>query len=416
MDFGVLVAAVGAFVGLGMALAALILWARTKLIVRSMCKIEVNKGEKTFEVEGGGTLLAALLQKEIRVPSPCGGKATCRQCRVRVLSGGTVALDPERAVFRSKELKEGWRLSCQCKVKGDLKIELPEELLDVKTFTATVISNENVATFIKELVVESSIDLPYLAGAYLQFTTKGCKLNTGDWKKGMDEKFWPDWERFGLFGHEIEVPEGVVRAYSMASFPAEGRRLKFNIRIATPPIVGGKVSEAPWGICSSYAFGLKKGDELELSGPYGESFMKGGDQEVIFLIGGAGSSFGRSHILHLFRTEKTNRKVSLWYGARSLKENIYEKEYRALAKEFPHFSYHLVLSEPLPSDQWREDDPIKKNFLFKAFELGRLKTMEAPEDALYYVCGPPLHNQSVMKLLDDYGVPREQIVLDDFGS
>lgn len=206
----------------------------------------------------------------------------------------------------------------------------------------------------------------------------------------------------------------------MASYPAEGRLLKFNIRIATPPFIKGEMADSiPWGICSSYSFGLKPGDKIRLSGPYGESFMIEDQRPLYFLIGGAGSSFGRSHVLHLFNTEKSNRKVDFWYGARSLKENIYQEEYEALAKKFPNFTYNLVLSEPLEEDilgGWPKGNPLKTNFLFKAFEEGRLKFMDEPEESLYFVCGPPMHNTSVLKLLDNYGVPRENIVLDDFGS
>lgn len=237
----------------------------------------------------------------------------------------------------------------------------------------------------------------------------------------MDEEYYEDWEQYGLFGHEIEhEEEGVIRAYSMASYPEEGNLIKFNVRIATPPFIQGEFDfEIPWGICSSYLFGLKEGEGVRLSGPYGESHMIEGDQELVFLIGGAGSSFGRSHIMHLFKTEKTQRKVALWYGARSLKENIYQEEYETLDKEFANFTYHLVLSEPTAQDLkggWPKEDPVKTGFLFKAFEEGQLKKMEEPENALYYVCGPPMHNKSVMKLLEDYGVPRENIVLDDFGN
>ncbi len=206
----------------------------------------------------------------------------------------------------------------------------------------------------------------------------------------------------------------------MASYPAEGGRLHFNIRIATPPFIAGKIAETiPWGICSSYTFGLKPGDKVRLSGPFGESYMINDDRELVFLIGGAGSSFGRSHILHLFYTENTKRKVTLWYGARSLKENIYQKEYEELAQKFSNFKYNLVLSEPLPDDiaqGWPAKDPLKTNFLFRAFQEGQLKVMEYPEECLFYVCGPPMHNKSILKLLDDYGVPRESIILDDFGN
>ena len=242
----------------------------------------------------------------------------------------------------------------------------------------------------------------------------------------MQSQYFPDWEKFQLFDKKVDfsnLPVGneeIIRAYSLASYPAERNLLRFNIRIATAPFIGGKISDdIPWGICSSYTFSLKPGDKVRLSGPYGESFMVDDQREVVFLIGGAGSSFGRSHILQLFRTDKTKRKVSMWYGARSLRENIYQEEYEQLAKEFPNFSYHLVLSEPLKEDLeagWPQKDPIKTNFLFRAFEQGQLKAMDAPEECLFYVCGPPMHNKSILKLLDDYGVPRESIILDDFGS
>ena len=298
----------------------------------------------------------------------------------------------------------------------------------MKEWEATVVSNANVATFIKELVVEvePGEEVPYQSGGYLQFHVPPFQTQTSDWKETMEEKYFSDWEKYQLFDKKLDfshlpsAPGEVIRAYSMASYPAEGRRLLFNIRIATPPFVNGQLrSDVPWGICSSYTFSLKPGDKIRLSGPYGESFMINDERELIFLIGGAGSSFGRSHILHLFHTEKTKRKVSMWYGARSIKENIYQQEYEELDSKFENFSYHLVLSEPMPEDVeagWPVEDPVKTNFLFKAFEEGQLKKMEYPEEALFYVCGPPLHNKSVLKLLDDYGVPRESIILDDFGS
>jgi len=308
-------------------------------------------------------------------------------------------------------------------VKNDLNLHVEEHLLGIKEIEGTVISNNNVATFIKELVVEVPEAIDYRSGGYMQFHVPPYKTNTDDWKKTMEEVYYDDWEKSGMFGRTIDyssLGEEIIRAYSMASYPAEGKKLMFNIRIATPPFVQGKLSEKiPWGICSSYAFSLKPGDKIKLSGPYGESFMMGDGRELVFLIGGAGSSFGRSHILHLFHTEKTSRKVTLWYGARSLKENIYQEEYEELAKVYDNFDYYLVLSEPQHEDievGWNLNDPVKTNYLFKAFEEGQLKSMEDPEECLYYVCGPPLHNKSVMKLLDDYGVPRESIVLDDFGS
>jgi len=422
----VVLIAIIAFVLIGLILTAVILYTKNKLVRTIPCQIKINdNNDLTKTVPGGQTLLSALCNEGIPVPSPCGGKATCKQCRLQVLEGAGDALETDKGTFSKKELDEGWRLSCQFKVKHDLKVHVEERYLSVKEWKATVISNDNVATFIKELVVElpEGEEIPYKSGGYLQFHVPPFKTKTDDWKKTMDPQFFADWEKFGLFGKEIDFSHlgenEVIRAYSMASYPAEGRTLKFNIRIATPPFTKGVMADLPWGICSSYTFGLKPGDQVRLSGPYGESFMINDDRPIIFLIGGAGSSFGRSHVLHLFNSEKTKRQVDFWYGARSLKENIYQEEYEELDHQYDNFRYHLVLSEPLPEDLkkgWPKEDPIKTNFLFRAFEQGQLKKMDDPEEALYYVCGPPLHNSSVLKLLDDYGVPRESIVLDDFGS
>lgn len=424
--FTLSIVAVTAFVIIGLVLTWMILFTKGKLINAAACRIKINNDDSlTKTVAGGETLLAAVSKEGIPIPSPCGGKATCKQCRVQIIEGAGEPLETDRATFNKKQLNEGWRLSCQFKVKHDIHIHVEEKFLEVKEWKATVLSNENVATFIKELIVEipEGEAVPYRSGGYLQFYVPSFVTHTDDWKQTMDPKFFPDWEKYQLFGRTIDyshLADGeVIRAYSMASHPAEGRTLKFNIRIATPPFVKGKMLDLPWGICSSYTFGLKPGDTIKLAGPYGESFMINDDRPIIFLIGGAGSSFGRSHILHLFRTENTKRKVWLWYGARSLKENIYQNEYEKLAADFENFKYQLVLSEPLPEDLasgWPKNDPTKTNFLFKAFELAQLKTMEEPEEYLYYVCGPPMHNKSVLKLLDDYGVPRESIVLDDFGN
>ena len=411
--------AIVAFIVIGVGLAVMILFTKAKFVSTEECKIYINDNpDLTKTVPGGDTLLTALTSQGVSVPSPCGGKATCLQCRVQVTEGAGPPLETDKSTFKKKELKAGWRLSCQSKVKHDLHVHIPESYLEVKEFQGTVISNDNVATFIKELVVELPKEIPYRPGDYLQFHVPPYKTNTTDWKETMESQYYEDWEQFGMFDVDIDfshlAEEEVIRAYSMASYPAEGKTVKFNIRIATPPS-----KTIPWGICSSYTFSLKPGDKVCFSGPYGESHMIDDDRELVFLIGGAGSSFGRSHILQLFNTEKTKRKVTMWYGARSLKENIYEKEYRQLDKEKENFAYYLVLSEPLPEDikaGWPADDPLKTAFLFKAFEQGQLRSMEYPEEGLYYVCGPPMHNISVMKLLDDYGVPRENIVLDDFGS
>ncbi len=426
IDFELVFYAVLAFIAIGLLLAGMILFTRAKLVSTEECEITINEdSDLTFETQAGGTLLNALTTHDIPIPSPCGGKATCKQCKVQVIENAPVALETDKSTFTKRQIKEGWRLSCQAKVNGPMHVHVDEHALDTKEWQATVVSNKNVATFIKELLVEipEGEEVPYQSGGYLQFHVPPFKTNTSDWKETMDKNFWDDWERFGMFDNELDfshINGEDIRAYSMASYPAEGRKLLFNIRIATPPFENGKPSsKIPWGLCSSYTFSLKPGDKVRLSGPYGESFMIEDERELIFLIGGAGSSFGRSHVLHLFNTEKSKRKVTFWYGARSLKENIYQEEYEKLDKEHDNFSYNLVLSEPLKEDidaGWPENDPVKTNFLFRAFEEGQLGKMEEPEECLYYVCGPPMHNVSVLKLLDDYGVPRENIVLDDFGS
>lgn len=428
-DIALTLYAIGAFVAIGVVLTSLILFTKAKLVSTEACKIKINDDPSLMKtVPGGGTLLVALTSNGIPIPSPCGGKATCKQCRVQVIDGASEPLETDKATFSKKQLQEGWRLSCQAKVNHDLSLHIDMHALNVKEWTGKVISNNNVATFIKELIVElpEGEEVPYQSGGYLQFHVPAFKTNTSDWKQTMEPEYFADWEKYKMFGREIDFsglptgPDEVIRAYSMASYPAEGRKLIFNIRIATPPFIEGKLpDDIPWGICSSYTFGLKPDDPVRLSGPYGESFMINDNRELVFLIGGAGSSFGRSHILHLFLTEKTKRKVTLWYGARSLKENIYQTEYEQLAQQFSNFTYQLVLSEPSPDDiqsGWPAKDPLKTNYLFRAFENGQLKHMEFPEECLYYVCGPPMHNKSVLKLLDDYGVPRESIVLDDFGN
>lgn len=429
IDFILSIYAIVAFVAIGVGLTAMILFTKAKLVIQSLCKININDDPTlTKSVNGGNTLLVTLTSNGIPIPCPCGGKATCKQCRVQILKGASEPLETDKATFSKKQLKEGWRLSCQAKVKNDLHLHIDPHALGVKEWLGTVISNENVATFIKELIVEipKGEEIPYRSGGYLQFHVPPFTTNTEEWKHTMNPKYFPDWDKYHMFGRPIDfssLPKGseeIIRAYSMASYPGEGNILRFNIRIATPPFIQGKLSDSiPWGICSSYTFSLKPGDKVRLSGPYGESFMINDDRELVFLIGGAGSSFGRSHILHLCYTERTKRKISMWYGARSLRENIYQEEYQKLAQEFPNFSYNLVLSEPLPEDiigGWPAKDPLKTNYLFRAFEQGQLKTMDAPEECLFYVCGPPLHNKSVLKLLDDYGVARESIILDDFGN
>lgn len=415
------------FCAIGFILASIILLARKWLIKVHPCKLRINNDESlTKTVDSGKTLLDSLVGAGIAIPSPCGGKASCKQCKVRITKSADQPLETERATFSKQQLEHGWRLACQTKVQHDLGLELEERCLNASSWEGTVVSNQNVATFIKELVVSIPADrpIPFKPGGYLQISVPSYETNTSDWKQTMDPLYYPDWEQYHLFDTPIHYKESAPgetnKAYSLASYPAELPLIKFNVRIATPPLVNGRPNaEIPWGICSSYIFSLKPGDKITVSGPYGESFMKEDDRPVIFLIGGAGSSFGRSHILDLLLNKKTQRELTLWYGARSLKENIYQEEYEKLASLFPNFQYHLVLSSPLPEDfaqGWDKDDPTKTNLLFKAFELGQLSKLNNPEDYLYYVCGPAMHNSSILKLLDSYGVERSSIVLDDFGS
>ena len=415
-----------AFTSIGLFLAIMILYVKKMLSSHDFCEIGINHMPSlTKKVEGGKTLLLALADEGISLPSPCGGKATCKQCLVRVLKGAEVILETDRSTFSFKELKEGWRLSCQLRVKKDLEIEIPEALLTLQSYQGTVISNENVATFIKELVlkIEGNQEISYVPGDYMQFKVPSFRTNTSQWKETIPHKYQKDWDQGDFFDKKVEFKqkeEQVIRAYSMASYPGEKGVLKFNVRIATPPMFSGKVdSKIPWGICSSYLFSLKPEDKVEFFGPFGHSHMIEDERELVFLIGGAGASFARSHILDLFLTKKTTRRVTLWYGARSLKENIYQEEYETLAKQFKNFNYKLVLSDPTLEDKnlgWPMKDSQKTGFLYKAFQSGIEKEIDKLDEMLFYVCGPPLHNKSVLELLDAYGVEKENIILDDFGS
>ncbi|SYX09343.1 Na()-translocating NADH-quinone reductase subunit F,Na()-translocating NADH-quinone reductase subunit F,Nitric oxide synthase, oxygenase domain,NADH:ubiquinone oxidoreductase, Na()-translocating, F subunit,2Fe-2S iron-sulfur cluster binding domain [Chlamydia poikilotherma] len=415
------------FCVIGLILSGIILISRKFLVKIHPCKLKINDDDSlTKTVDSGHTLLSSLLDSGIPIPSPCGGKATCKQCKVKIVKNADQPLETDHATFSKQQLEQGWRLSCQTKVQHDMCLEIEERYLNASSWEGTVVSNDNVATFIKELVVSVSPEhpIPFKPGGYLQISVPAYKTNTSDWKPTMAPEYYSDWEHFNLFDRTIDNSllelDSANKAYSLASYPAELPLIKFNIRIATPPFINNTPNpEIPWGICSSYIFSLKPGDKINVSGPYGESFMKENNRPLIFLIGGAGSSFGRSHILDLLLDKHSTRDITLWYGARSLKENIYQEEYEKLEKNFSNFHYHLVLSEPLPEDiasGWDKNNPEKTNFLFRAFELGQLSKLSNPEDYLYYVCGPPLHNSSILKLLDNYGVERSSIVLDDFGS
>ena len=411
------------FMAITLILTGAILYVLYLVTPKRLCDIAINDDPSlTKHVVAGRTLLDSLQGEGIAIPSSCGGKATCKQCRIRIGRGVEEPLETDVMSFSPKELREGWRLSCQVKVYHDLSVYVNEALLQVREWHATVISNENVASFVKELVVqlESQESLDYHAGAFFQIYAPPFTTNTSDWKVTIDPRFWSTWEEYGMFNRELDFSSHrqVSRAYSVASYPEEGALLRFHVRIATPPLHDRKISrDIPWGCCSSYLFSLKPNDRIHLQGPYGLSPIKKEAKQYIFLIGGVGSSFCRSHILQMFRTEQTDARVSLWYGARSLQENIHQKLYEDLERERSNFTYHLVLSAPTQADidaGWDLHDPVKTNFLFKAFEIGALKDMEYPEAAVYYVCGPPMHNKSVLQLLDTYGIPRDNIVVDEF--
>lgn len=389
-------------------LVAVILSARAKLVASGDVNIEIN-GEKTLTVPAGGKLLQTLSGAGLFLPSACGGGGTCAQCRCVVKSGGGAMLPTEESHFTNREAREGWRLSCQTPVKQDMVVEVPEEVFGVKQWECTVVSNPNVATFIKELTLKlpEGENVDFRAGGYVQLESPPYHVKFSDFD--IEEQFRPDWERFGFFNLESKVDESVQRAYSMANYPEERGLLKFNIRIATPP-PGSK--DIPPGIMSSYVFSLKPGDKITVYGPFGEFFAKDTDAEMVFVGGGAGMAPMRSHIFDQLLRLKTKRKITFWYGARSLRELFYQDEYDKLAEEYDNFEWHVAMSDPQPEDNWTGYTGFIHNVLYDNY----LKDHPAPEDCEYYMCGPPMMNAAVIKLLQDLGVEDENIMLDDFGG
>ena len=413
-------------------LVSMLLGAKAKLLPSGKVKITIN-GEKTIEVNTGGSLLSTLGNEKIFLPSACGGGGTCIQCECHVYSGGGEALPTETPHFTRKELAEGVRLGCQVKVKDNMDISIPEEIFGIKKWKAKVVSNYNVASFIKEFVVEIPEDMNYKAGGYIQIEIPKTEVPFKDMDitahpqdhPGEPNKFQEEWDKFGLWPLVMKNNETVERAYSMASYPAEGRRIMLNVRIATPPFDRSKGTWADVnpGIASSYIFGLKEGDEVTISGPYGEFFInEDSDTEMIYIGGGAGMAPMRSHLYQLFHTIKTGRKVSYWYGGRSRRELFYLHYFEELEKQFPNFKMHLVLSEPLPEDNWVEKKDMDAEgdgfvgFVHQALIDNYLSKHDAPEDVEFYFCGPPLMNQAVVKMCDDFGVPPENVRFDDFGG
>ena len=395
-------------------LVIVLLYARKKLTPQGDVTITIND-EKELVTNPGLTLLSTLSTHKIFLPSACGGGGTCGMCKVRVLEGAGSILPTETGFFTRKEQMNDWRLGCQVKVREDMKIEIPKEIFGIKKWECEVVSNRNVATFIKEFVVKlpEGERLDFRSGGYIQIDVPVCEV---DYAKDIevDEEYRGDWDKFKMWNLKMKNPEPIYRAYSMANHPEEGNIVMLNIRIATPPWDHSKnafMNVNP-GICSSYIFSRKPGDKVTISGPYGEFFIKDTDHEIMFIGGGAGMAPMRSHIFHLFNTEKTNRKTTFWYGGRSLRELFYVDQFEAIDKDFPNFDFHIGLSEPMPEDDWKG----YVGFIHQVIYDNYLKNHPEPEDIEYYLCGPPLMNDAVQKMLDDLGVPEEMIAFDDFGE
>jgi len=425
------------------ALAAIILLlvlmlqvAAKRLVNQGDVKLTIN-GEKTIEVAAGTTLLNTLSDQSIFLPSACGGGGTCAMCTCQVFEGGGDILPTETGHIKRKEQKENWRLACQVKVKNDMKIGIPEEIFGIKKWECEVVKNYNVASFIKEFVVKlpEGETLDFEAGGYIQIDVPKITVDfkdmditahpelVADGRDPMD--FKSEWDKFGLWDLKMVNDEPIFRAYSMANHPAEGNIVMLNIRIATPPWdrKNNKWMDVNPGICSSYVFGCKPGDKVTISGPYGEFFIKDTGSEMLYIGGGAGMAPMRSHLFHLFHTLKTGRKVTYWYGGRSKRELFYLDHFKRIEKDFPNFKFYIVLSEPAEADNWKVKADIDDEsgdgftgFVHQAVIDQYLTKHEAPEDIEFYFCGPPLMNQAVLKMVDDWGVPPENVAFDDFGG
>ena len=399
------------FTGVILVLVLILNFAESKLLPQGEMTITVNEDEdKKFKVRPGGTLLAALAKQTIYLPSACGGGGTCAMCKCQVLKGGGGILPTETGQISRSEAKENWRLACQVKVKEDMNIHVPDEIFSIKKRECTVKSNENVATFIKELV----LDLPegeildFQAGGYIQIDIPEYKnLLFKDFD--VEDEYHPDWDKYNVWGLVANNDEPIFRAFSMANHPAEGNRVMLNVRIATPP--PPLWNDVPPGLASSYIFNLKPGDKVTISGPYGEFFIKESDREMVYVGGGAGMAPMRSHLFHLFQTLKTGRKVSFWYGARSVREIFYDEQFKQITEQFPNFSYTVALSEPMEEDNWTGPT----GFIHQVLHDQYLENHEDPTEVEYYMCGPPLMINACDGMLENLGVDPEMIAYDSFG-
>ncbi|MGQ7868422.1 NADH:ubiquinone reductase (Na(+)-transporting) subunit F [Sunxiuqinia sp. sy24] len=411
----VVITSIAVFLLMVILLVSILLYAKKKLTPSGVVKVNINEGDTVLETNPGDTLLTTLGNNKIFLPSACGGGGTCAMCRCQVVDGGGSILPTETGYFTRKEQNDNWRLACQVKVKEDMELQIPQEIMGIKKWECEVISNKNVATYIKEFVVRlpEGETLDFKSGGYIQIDVPKIDVDFKD--MDVDDKFRPEWEQFNLFDLKMKNPEPTFRAYSMANHPAEGNIVMLNIRIATPPFdrVNGGFQKVNPGICSSYIFSRKPGDKVTISGPYGEFFLKKNDNEMMFIGGGAGMAPMRSHLFHLFHTLKeSNKKITFWYGARSWREVFYYDQFKAIEEKFPNFSFHLALSDPQPEDNW--EGPT--GFIHQVIHDMYLGKHEEPEEIDYYLCGPPMMNDAVQKMLYDLGVPDENIMFDDFGS
>jgi Na+-transporting NADH:ubiquinone oxidoreductase subunit F len=412
-----IISGVGMFTGVVLALVAIILMARSKLVASGNVRILINNDEsKALSVPAGGKLLNVLADNKVFVSSACGGGGTCAQCKVHVHEGGGDILPTETGHINKREARDGMRLSCQVNVKQDMNIEVPPDVFSVKKWECEVVSNDNVATFIKEFVVRlpPGETLDFESGGFIQIEVPPFECDFKDFE-GIDERFHPDWDRFKVWDFKAVNTETIVRAYSMGNHPAEGDIIMLNIRIAVPPPdrsspTGWK--QVPPGLATSYIFSRKPGDKVTISGAFGEFFIQETEREMVYIGGGAGMAPLRSHLFHLFHTLKTGRKVSYWYGARNPNEVFYEDLFRQIEDQFPNFEFHIAMSDPRPEDNWGG----YVGFIHQVLNDNYLAQHQAPEDVEYYICGPPIMLQAVQGMLDSLGVQEEMIRYDDFGS
>jgi Na+-transporting NADH:ubiquinone oxidoreductase subunit F len=395
-------------------LVGLLLFARKKLMPQGKVKISIND-EKELEVDPGSTLLSTLSNNKIFLPSACGGGGTCAMCKCQVFEGGGSILPTEKGYFSRKEQQNDWRLGCQVKVREDMVIGVPPEVFGIKKWECEVVSNKNVATFIKEFVVKlpEGENLDFMSGGYIQIDVPKIEVDFST-DIEVEEEYRDEWDKFNMWSLKMKNPEEEYRAYSMANHPAEGNIVMLNIRIATPPWDRKRnafMNVNP-GICSSYIFSRKPGDKVMVSGPYGEFHIKPTKREMMFIGGGAGMAPMRSHLFHLFHTEKTDRKTTFWYGGRSSRELFYMDDFEDIESKFPNFKFNVALSEPKPEDNWKG----YTGFIHQVIMDNYLKQHEEPEEIEYYLCGPPMMNDAVFKMLDELGVPQEMIAFDDFGG